>query len=252
MSSFGESLRRERELRGVSLREIADATKISVRFLQALEGDRVEILPGGVFRRSFLRQYARHLGLDADRIVEEFVAAHGPEEPDEPSVTRRGRESAHPGTIFVVAVFVLAALLSVIKAGREPRTLAPAPAAPPPAVPVAEAQHVPVTAQPVAAAPQGLVVNLSARQSCWVQASVDGQVVLNRVLEQGESQTLEAQGEVVLSVGNAGGLAFTVNDRPGVPLGRSGEVRRNIVITKKSLPSLVDDSSEVRAASHSS
>ena len=67
MASFGENLRHEREMRGVSLREIADATKISVRFLQALEEDRVDVLPGGLFPRAFVKQYALFLGLDVDR-----------------------------------------------------------------------------------------------------------------------------------------------------------------------------------------
>jgi hypothetical protein len=60
------------------------------------------------------------------------------------------------------------------------------------------------------------------------------------VLSSGESQTVEAQGEIVLSVGNAGGLSFRVNDKPGVPLGKSGEVKKNIVITRQNLPSLVE------------
>ena len=77
MGSFGENLRRERELRGVSLREIADGTKISVRFLEALEEDRLDVLPGGLFPRAFVRQYAVFLGLDPDRAVADFVAAHG-------------------------------------------------------------------------------------------------------------------------------------------------------------------------------
>ena len=68
---------------------------------------------------------------------------------------------------------------------------------------------------------QNLVLTLSARESCWVAVQVDGQTVLNRVLTGGETETLEAQGEIVLSVGNAGGLSFRVNDRPGVPLGRA-------------------------------
>ena len=79
MASFGENLRRERELRGVDLRDIADATKISIRFLQALEQDRVDILPGGIFPKAFVRQYAKHLGLDPERLVAEFVYAHGGE-----------------------------------------------------------------------------------------------------------------------------------------------------------------------------
>src|SRR5688500_18858364 len=77
MASFGENLRRERELRGVDLREMAEATKISIRFLQALEDDRVDVLPGGLFPRAFVRQYARYLGLDPERLVAEFVYAHG-------------------------------------------------------------------------------------------------------------------------------------------------------------------------------
>jgi cytoskeleton protein RodZ len=96
---------------------------------------------------------------------------------------------------------------------------------------------------------EGLVLTLSARQSCWVKVKADGETVLDEVMQEGQTKTLEAHGELVLSVGNAGGLSFTVNDRPGVPLGRSGEVRRNIVITRESLPSLVQD--HPVAASHS-
>ena len=87
MSSFGETLRRERELRGIDLREVAEATKISVRFLQALENDRVDVLPGGIFPRAFVRQYANYLGLDPERTVADFLyrvrrrSGHGRAEP---------------------------------------------------------------------------------------------------------------------------------------------------------------------------
>ncbi len=248
MTSFGETLRRERELRGVSLREIADSTKISVRFLQALEQDRLEILPGGVFRRSFVKQYARHIGLDAERLVAEFVFAHNDEAPVADS-GRRQPEGAHPGTLLLVAVFGVGAVLSLWKAvpaEREAR-LPAAPVAEPRAMPSA----VPVVANPEASAPDGLVLTLQARQTCWVEATVDGQPVLNKVLQEGQSETIQALGEIVFSVGNAGGVTFTVNERQGLSLGKVGEVRRNIVISKKNLPSLVEDSSQLRA-SHSS
>ena len=62
---------------------------------------------------------------------------------------------------------------------------------------------------------------------------------MNRVLAQGETQTFEARGEIVLSVGNAGGVSIKRQRPPGVPLGRSGEVRKNIVITKQNLPDFV-------------
>jgi cytoskeletal protein RodZ len=247
MSSFGETLRRERELRGVSLREIADATKISVRFLTALEKDRLDVLPGGVFRRAFVKQYAKHLGLDAERLVAEFVYAHGDEAPRE-SQPRRRREGANPGTLLLIGVFSTVAVLSLWKAApvREP---APAAA---PAVARAVVPPEPLPAEKLQVAmPEKLSLILRAHDTCWVEVRVDGQTILNRVLAQGQSESFEAQAEIVLALGNAGGVSFTLNERAGRPLGKSGEVRRNIVITKENLPSFVEESTQLRA-SHSS
>jgi cytoskeleton protein RodZ len=69
MTGFGENLRREREMRGVSLEEISAATKISIRFLRAIENEELSKLPGGIFTRSFVRTYARYLGLDEERVL---------------------------------------------------------------------------------------------------------------------------------------------------------------------------------------
>ena len=91
------------------------------------------------------------------------------------------------------------------------------------------------------AQPESLVLTLTAGQPCWVAVEVDGRAALDRVLTEGETYTFEADGEIVLSVGNAGGLSFSVNDRAGLPLGRSGEVRKNIVINRESLALLVED-----------
>ena len=83
------------------------------------------------------------------------------------------------------------------------------------------------------------MLSLNAQQDCWVEVQVDGTTALSRILTQGETQRLEAQSQIVLSVGNAGGIRFTINDRPGLPLGRDGEVKRNIVINKESVPALI-------------
>src|ERR1700686_5485307 len=74
-AGFGEHLRREREMRGVSLDEICVATRISTRFLEALENEEWEHLPGGVFNRGFVRAAARYLGLDEDGLVAECAMA---------------------------------------------------------------------------------------------------------------------------------------------------------------------------------
>jgi cytoskeleton protein RodZ len=70
---FGEHLRREREMRGVSLDEIAAATRISTRFLEALETEKWDQLPGGAFNRGFIRSIARFLGIDEDGLVAEYT-----------------------------------------------------------------------------------------------------------------------------------------------------------------------------------
>jgi cytoskeleton protein RodZ len=245
MASFGESLRRERELRGVSLREIAEGTKISLRFLQALEEDRTEVLPGGLFPRAFVKQYAQFIGLDPERAAADYAATRK----DAPLERRIApprpprRLPVTPGQLFLGAVAVIAAVLILRRTGADnPPAPAPGPtpvAAAPAVLPTDRVYPSPVVAKTPAS--DSLVLTMTAQQDCWVEVRADGETVMNRVLVEGESETLAAHGEIVLSVGNAGGLSIKVNDRPTLPLGRSGEVRKNIVITRQNLPSLVDE-----------
>lgn len=71
--SLGADLKRERELRGVTLEEIARETKIRASLLGYIEDDRFDRLPAGVFRQSFVRSYARYLGIDEDKPVQEYL-----------------------------------------------------------------------------------------------------------------------------------------------------------------------------------
>lgn len=77
MPTFGENLRREREMRGVTLEEISESTKISTRMLKALETDQFSELPGGIFTRNFIRAYAQYLGLDEEHALAEYKRAAG-------------------------------------------------------------------------------------------------------------------------------------------------------------------------------
>ena len=104
---FGEHLKREREMRGVSLEEISAATRIAPRFLAALEREQWELLPGGVFNRGFIRSVARYLGLDEDSLVAEYaLETRGRPEPgvvvDPPEEADRNW-----ARVFVVIVLVL-------------------------------------------------------------------------------------------------------------------------------------------------
>lgn len=76
-AGFGEHLRREREMRGISLDEICSATRIGTRFLTAMETEQWDQLPGGVFNRGFVRAVAHHLGLDEESLIAEYMLATG-------------------------------------------------------------------------------------------------------------------------------------------------------------------------------
>src|SRR5688572_668562 len=78
-STVGARLRAARDTRGISLRQIAERTRISVMVLEALERDDIKRLPGGIFTRAFLRSYAVEVGLDPDTTVDEFLAQFPPE-----------------------------------------------------------------------------------------------------------------------------------------------------------------------------
>ncbi|MGA9999053.1 MAG: helix-turn-helix domain-containing protein [Candidatus Acidiferrales bacterium] len=110
---FGEHLKREREMRGVSLAEVSAATRISTRFLEAIESDRWESLPGGVFNRGFIRSVARYLGLDEDSMVAEYaLETRGRVDvgvvPDAPMEMPRDWKPA------IVAAIVLMVILAVV------------------------------------------------------------------------------------------------------------------------------------------
>ena len=86
MSDFGGKLRQAREGRGISLRQVAATTKISVAALEALERNDVSKLPGGIFSRAFVRSYAAEVELDPERTVREFLDRFDSEPSPEPHV----------------------------------------------------------------------------------------------------------------------------------------------------------------------
>lgn len=116
---FGIRMRRLREERGVSLRQIADATKISVSALEALERNDISRLPGGIFSRAFVRSYAIEVGLDPEQTVRDFLiqfphdsvtagSPHAPPKDDGPRRPSGGRTKA------VIALVAISVLIGVV------------------------------------------------------------------------------------------------------------------------------------------
>ena len=119
MVSIGEELKREREYREISLREISDATKINIRMLEAIERDNFAMLPGGIFNRNFIRAYAEFIGLDPEVIIRKYQVQTGIDQevklpPTIMSAAGKEKKIITRGkliTIFIVAVVILLGLL---------------------------------------------------------------------------------------------------------------------------------------------
>jgi cytoskeletal protein RodZ len=97
LPSFGERLKQEREKRKITLEEISSSTKIGTRMLQALEEDKFNQLPGGIFNKGFVRAYSRFVGLDEDQTVAEYLEASGDAPPVSTEIAARedvARENA--------------------------------------------------------------------------------------------------------------------------------------------------------------
>jgi len=164
MGAFGERLQREREMRGITLEEISESTKITSRCLRALEEEEFDKLPGGVFNKGFVRAYAAYLGLDEDKAVAEFVAASGGEKeqplPDPPVpravvLGQRAEEHANWRAVSLLAVLLAVTVVAAWKVGplayhgvfeavEARRSTRPAP------VPAAASDEAPATTSPAA------------------------------------------------------------------------------------------------------
>lgn len=226
--SFGTWLRRQREVREISLREIAESSKISIRYLEALEQDRFDILPAPVFAKGFLREYASFVGLDADEVINYFLAAQGKQAADSgPAEETRRREPTSNSYAWylvggLILIFALVALLSWFLNREEPADGGrPAMAAPP----VIETPSTATDVEPAPAARASVLeVTLDFTQNCWVEAFVDGERARSELRVQGESLRLQGEEEVRLTLGNVAGATIEVNGHPYESGAKNGEV----------------------------
>lgn len=110
--SFGAWLRRQRAGRGIELQEIAESSKISLQYLKAFESDRFDLLPGEVFAKGFLRQYATYVGLDPEEVVNFYLTASQSEDDEDAPEPRPQRLARRGSSRKVWVVLVLLALLA--------------------------------------------------------------------------------------------------------------------------------------------
>lgn len=230
--SFGEQLRLAREARGISLREISDQTRISTRYLEAIESGDLKRLPGGIFNRSFIKAYAKYVGFDEAEALEGYArsAREMGASPDEVATTpykacvyTDGSGTRSPLITVILAVLILAILSLAIYAAlhwyqrrNAPETGENAPATSAPAAQPAPAR-VPVANRPGAVPTEGFVVQIkSLGRIASIKTRVDDQEYFEHSFSPGE--VMEFKPTQAFSVRYAKSLVrvfeLTINGRP--------------------------------------
>jgi cytoskeletal protein RodZ len=223
--SLGKYLKRERESRKISLKEVSKQIKVREPFLRAVEEDRRDLLPSVTYVKGFLSAYAKYLGLDSNEVILRYEAESKGEPVIQPEVPPQKRMVWSPrylwtiGGVIVVGFVVLFLLLS--------------PSQPPvvPSPPKAEAKKTipqppspPVSEKSSVLEEKGISLGVKAVERTWVAIQIDDQPVREATFQPGESFTYRAAKRIELLLGNAGGLDMTFNERPLEKFGRSGQV----------------------------
>ena len=246
---FGEELRRNRLVREVSLESIANATKISKRYLEALERGDFSKLPAPVFTRGFIRAYAGYLGIEPEEMVNAYlsdVAATAPRG-DGFGTISAGRSWPRSAWLFGAIGLAVAVLLAgaAWRYANRPRPVAvkatvlpPVPVSPlireiPPASSAAD----PASSAGAAVAP--LSLSLTLQEDCWTELFGDERLIFSGTLKKGETRRFEARNDFRLTLGNARAATIAVNGRELPALGGPGQVVRDLRIDAAHLNELI-------------
>lgn len=226
-----ERLREARETRNLSHRQIADATKLSVHVIRALEEERVSALPPGIYRRSLVRAFASEVGLDPESTLKAYLL----ECPDDLPAPGQIAQVVEPVTrtsswrrllAMLGAVAPLLAGVAYFGGASAP----PAANARPDRRPTDIRRSVRTEALPAGGfsetpAPEILPVTMliTVSSRCDLRVVADGELVIGRTLEAGESLQVAFHDELELSGSNAGVVQYSINGRAGRMLGAAGE-----------------------------
>ena len=242
MASLGQDLKRERELRGISLKEISGSTKISLRFLQALEDDRLDILPGNFFIKAILRTYAKFIGLEEDYVLNKFYEASleleqsqeskQTKEKTRPVITKNIKKLIYAVALIIILLLFLFFLYYLFFLEKQ---------TPPPSE---EPQASTLLQEEITLPPPrtellaefileeiSLTIEISFLEETWLQVWADRVLKVDGLKQPGEKLMVKADEELLIHLGNAGGISYTLKNMQGKRLGPSGAVIKNLRIT---------------------
>ncbi len=276
MTSFGEEIKRERELRSISLREISDATKINMRFLEALENNDFEHLPGGQFNKGFIRAYASYIGIDPEKMVNSYLLELSKQEesqkPFTPLAPSREKKKSKKWLLFFMGstLIIIIALIVIIvfvlrsaqeEQGRLQESLSETTENADQedteekeevhavtylgeeSTGKLEEKKVADLKQPLIK-DQQILLTVKVLKKGNIHARCDGDELLNKSLSRGEQRTLACDEELILSLSSREAFQIFYQNQELYFPEESGRAINNLRITKDNLGALIHGSQE--------
>ena len=248
---IGDLLRAERERQNLSIKDIEKATSIRALYIDAIEKGEYKTLPGEVYAKGFVRNYANYLKLNANEIVNAFneemhpqeelqdaAGSSSAEEARQEQAAERNREEyrgpkitsleSYPmekkshgvrNALMVAAAVFVVAFAALIAFGGDEEPSAPAPRA---KTQTQQGQKQTEAAPKPAA--DGVEMKLSFTDRCWTEVVVDGKTEFEGTAEKGKVLTLKGKDKVHITAGNAGALNYSLNGKDMGAIGQKGEV----------------------------
>lgn len=257
MAGEGERLRKAREEKGIVYQEVEEVIKIRCRYLEALENEDYQLIPGEAYTRGFLRSYAKYLEIDPEEIIQLYqTSAPKNDAPLQPPLAPIQNTPVwfKPMVILLMSVLAVGIVLGITYLTKinEPKNAdyipTPLPTTPPIQEPVQPTEMVTPEAPSQTTEPQtppapivyeGIVAELTFIEDCWLKVRVDGVLVQDGMNVAGTNQKFEGDNKIeFLTIGNAGGVQLRLNGKDVSPIGSSKQAIFNYVVTEESLKQL--------------
>ncbi len=258
LKSFGAELCRVREEQRISIMDISAATRINMKFLEAMEEGNFAILPQ-TYVRAFVREYAQCVGLSIDEVLAKYDEASGSKPADKKGEVHAGEKTSAPvpglqtqsaraplqrhAMMIAAALGAIVLALYMINTSTNSHATRPVPEVPFDNV-VRESEATLVKPETIVSStpvpmkppePDSLRLEIATSDSVWISIVIDGKKTEEYLFPPNRRKTWAAKDRYMITMGNAGGAIFKLNGEEIPPLGKRGAVVRNVVVNEELL-----------------
>lgn len=245
MNSIGKELKKQRELRNISLEEIANFTKISIRFLKAIEDDNFTVLPAGIYRKNFIISYANYIGINPNDILALY-----PEDFNFDALIKPQKKEQKRNYLFLIIIVLFIIALGILafsmlkksynnlKKDNEAKVKI---SALPQAAEERKKENFKTENKEAAILKEeGFIIKIIAIEDTWLEIILDNEIAYDWLIKKGQEKSFNVKNKIILKkIGNAGGIIIYYNDKKLKSLGNHGQVIKNIILTNETIENYV-------------